>query len=135
MSLMDWSSSLDIGVQSMNREHQHLLVIMNKLYDRHEAKAQASELKSLLKELAEYTVKHFADEEAYFDSIEYPDSVKHKLIHKDLLSKFAIHQANFEKTGTLDQSIFAFLTMWLSAHIQGIDSKYGAHAKALGQAV
>jgi hypothetical protein len=27
MSLMDWSSSLDIGVQSMNREHQHLLVM------------------------------------------------------------------------------------------------------------
>lgn len=129
MGFMDWSSNLDIGVASMNSEHQQLLAIMNRLYDLNQAKASKSELQSTLKELAEYTVKHFGDEEAYFDSIGYPDAEKHKYIHKDLLAKFGTHKDNFEKTGSLDQAFFNFLKMWLSAHIQGIDSKYGAFAK------
>lgn len=134
MSLMEWSSNLDVGVHSMNSEHQQLLSIMNKLYDRHQAKASVSELKTLMNDLASYTVKHFQDEEAYLDSIAFPDADKHKFIHKDLLAKFGTHKANFEASGVLDQSFFLFLKMWLSAHIQGIDSKYGAFAKTHGKA-
>jgi hemerythrin-like metal-binding protein len=131
---MEWSSNLDVGVQNMNKEHQQLLSIMNKLYDRHQEKAPLIELKSLMNDLANYTVKHFQDEEAYFDSIGFPDADKHKLIHKDLLTKFGTHRSNFEASGTLDQSFFLFLKMWLSAHIQGIDSKYGVFAKTQGKA-
>ncbi len=33
MPIMQWDDSLDIGVDAMNREHQGLLDIMNKLFD------------------------------------------------------------------------------------------------------
>jgi hemerythrin len=129
LSLLDWSKSLDIGVDAMNSEHKVLLAIMNKLYDRNEAKADRAELKALLKELGDYTVKHFTDEEAYLLSIQFPELEKHKLIHKSLLEKFAAHMTEFNKSGVLEESFFGFLKMWLSAHIQGIDMKYGDYAK------
>ena len=128
MSFFDWSDRLDIKVESMNREHRHLLEIMNRLFDANEQKADKSALKTLVKELGDYTVKHFADEEAYLASISFPDIEKHKFIHKDLLTKFGGHVANFEKAGTLDAGFFDFLKMWLNAHIQGIDMKYGEFA-------
>ena len=131
MSFFEWSKMFDIGVQDMNREHQKLLEIMNRLYDRHEAKADRTEIKALLKELGDYTVKHFSDEEAYLTSISYPDLEKHKLIHKDLLEKFGAHVTEFSTSGVLNERIFAFLKMWLSAHIQGVDMKYGVYSKAL----
>ena len=130
MGFFDWNDKLDIGVMAMNNEHKHLLAIMNRLFDRNEAKADKNELKGIIKELGEYTVKHFGDEEKYFDSINFPDSSKHKLIHKDLLEKFGGHVAAFEKSGQLDKSFFDFLKMWLSAHIQGVDAKYGQFSKA-----
>ena len=129
MSLLDWSKSLDIGVDAMNSEHKVLLEIMNRLYDRNAAKAERQELKAILKELGDYTVKHFADEEAYLLSIQFPELEKHKLIHKSLLEKFGAHAADFSKSGVLENSFFEFLKMWLSAHIQGIDMKYGDYAK------
>ena len=128
MSFFDWSERLDIKVEPMNREHKHLLEIMNRLFDKNEKKAAKSELAPIVKELGDYTVKHFADEEAYLASINFPDIEKHKFIHKDLLTKFGGHAANFEKSGTLDASFFDFLKMWLNAHIQGIDMKYGEFA-------
>ena len=129
MALLEWSDRLDIGVQEMNWEHQYLLDIMNRLYDRSSGSATPAEVGRILQELGDYTVKHFTHEEQYFESIGFPDSEKHKLIHLDLLSKFKSHVAQFESSGRLDDRFFSFLRMWLSAHIQGVDTKYGAFAK------
>ena len=129
MSFFEWSNKFDIHVDAMNKEHQHLIVIMNRLHAKYEAKGSKADIGPILKELGDYTVKHFADEERYLESIKFPDIEKHKLIHKDLLAKFGTHVANFEKDGALNNAFFDFLKMWLSAHIQGIDMKYGEFSK------
>ena len=129
MGFLDWSARFDIGVNEMNFEHQQLLKIMNHLYDRVQAQDSVADLALILKDLGDYTIKHFADEERYFDSIGFPGADTHKLIHKDLLAKFKAHVQQFEASGRIDASLFEFLKMWLSAHIQGIDVKYGEFSK------
>ena len=47
------------------------------------------------------------------------------MIHKDLLDKFTDHYQIMVSTGKLNDKFFSFLKLWLSAHIQGIDVKYG----------
>ena len=131
MSLLEWTKQLDIGVPAMNTEHMKLLEIMNRLYDRNEAKCEVPELRALLTELGAYTIKHFSDEEAYLATIEYPELAIHKLIHKDLLEKFGRHVTDFDVRGILDPAFFGFLKLWLSAHIQGVDMKYGAFSKTI----
>lgn len=110
----------------MDKEHQQLIQIMNKLYDKHTAKASKNELATTVKELGDYVVRHFKDEEEYFSKL--PDYTKkeiHKKIHADLIAKFTTHAKDFEKTGTLKEEFFTFLKVWLTAHIAGVDMNYG----------
>ena len=97
---------------------------MNKLYDLSEKNAGFTELKSVLQDLEKSVVTHFADEEAYMQRIGFSGFKNHKAIHEQLLSKFQDHVTRFKKEGKFDDHFFAFLKVWLSAHIKGIDMKY-----------
>jgi hemerythrin len=130
MALMDWSSALDIGVEAMNAEHRKLLDIMNRLFDQAKAGAGKATLGATIRELGAYTVEHFSDEERYMQKIAFPDFERHRLIHQDLLRKFSAFQQEFDAgPGVVSDGFFSFLRLWLSAHIQGIDKKYGDHSK------
>jgi len=122
-------SKLSVAVDAMDREHQTLIAIMNKLHERHSAGGDFNEISGLVNELGAYTVKHFTDEERYMESIGFPGLPSHKLIHQDLLKSFTQHVAKFKAGRKLDDDFFRFLRMWLVAHIQGIDRKYGQHSK------
>ncbi|MNK96104.1 Bacteriohemerythrin [compost metagenome] len=125
-SFFKWDKErLTTHVEAMDNEHIKLINIMNKLYERHEAKASKAEILGLVKELGAWTVTHFQHEERFFDTLEYSQAAVHKNIHKDLLARFGGHQAEFEKTGVLSPAFFQFLKTWLTAHIMGIDVKYG----------
>lgn len=125
-SFFKWDQDrLTTHVDAMDNEHKKLINIMNKLYERHEAKAGKAELSGIIQELGLWTVTHFQHEERFFDTLEYAQAGVHKKIHKDLLARFSGHQAEFEKTGVLAPAFFQFLKTWLTAHIMGIDVKYG----------
>jgi hemerythrin-like metal-binding protein len=131
MSLMDWDAKkFDILVPAMNDQHQKLIAIMNKLYDRHAAKAPKAELNLLLVELRDYTIKHFREEEALLESMQFPQVRMHKSIHEKLLSDFTEHYNTFcAGTGAISSGFFEFLRLWLTAHILHIDRKYGEFSK------
>lgn len=123
-----------LDVYEMDNEHKILIDKMNKLHSAAENKANFANLQSLVDDLAKYTVEHFKDEEAYMASIHFPGLDTHKVIHKQLLDKFAEHVAKFQETRTLGDDFFGFLKVWLSAHIRGIDMKYSDHSKSQGSA-
>ena len=125
-SFFKWDrEKLSTYVDAMDNEHKKLVEIMNRLFERTEAKASKQELGGLINELGSWTVTHFAHEEKFFDTLDYPHASVQKKIHKDLLERFKGHQAEFEKTGVLTLAFFQFLKTWLTAHIMGIDIKYG----------
>ena len=112
-------------VDAMDDEHQKLISLMNQLYTQYEAKASHSELSRILKELAAWTVTHFEHEEKFFDKLPYDRAAVHKHIHQTLLADLKKHQAEFEKSKVLSPDFFIFLKTWLTAHIIGVDKKYG----------
>jgi hemerythrin-like metal-binding protein len=124
--IFQWDpSKLSIHVDKMDQEHIKLINLMNKLSTRYEEKAPFTELVSIAKELQNWTITHFDHEEKFFDTLPYAHANVHKKIHKDLLAKLDEHVKNFEKTKTLTDEFFRFLKVWLTAHIAGIDMKYG----------
>lgn len=131
MGMFDWDSRYDIGVDAMNREHRILLDLMARLQALCDERAAKPTVVALLDKLAAYTVQHFRDEEAYMESIQYADRKLHGVIHKQLLDKLEGHRVAFVSgpSATLSPDFFHFLKGWLSAHIIGIDMKYGAVAK------
>ncbi len=130
---MEWSDSLDTGVDAMNHEHQGLLDIMNNLYDLAQAGKTGPQITVLVQKLAKATTDHFAHEEAYMQSINYPGYTSHKAIHTTLLDRLAKEADTImNNSGVVSDDFFTFLKFWLTSHIQGIDKKYGEYsAKAV----
>ena len=129
-TFFQWDPSVySVSVDKMDREHEVLIEIMNRLHARYSAGAATAELSGIVQELVDYTVLHFEHEEAHMESVGYPGLGSHKLIHKDLLEKFGKHVDAFRTSGALTEDFFLFLRRWLAAHIKGIDRKYGEHGK------
>ena len=127
MPLLEWSSELDVRVDSMNREHTELIRLMNVVYEANASASGKARISSALDALVEYTVKHFEDEEAYMESINFSGLRSHKYIHQDLLRRVGGFVSDY-KSSTSDElpnEFFEFLKFWLVSHIQGIDTKYG----------
>jgi hemerythrin-like metal-binding protein len=132
MALMDWSDKLDVGVDNMNHQHKKILSLMNNLYEAFEQKKEFDQFISILDELKDFTIKHFAEEEAYMESINFEGIQVHTGIHQQLLEKFTSNYQTITNERKLTQEFFDFLKFWLSSHIQGIDIKYG---KAIRQGI
>lgn len=126
VSIMEWSSQLDIGVDEMNHQHQVLLDLMNDLHNKWERKESRLVLGEALTKLKLATVEHFREEEEFQEKIGWSKLDTHKMIHKRLLDKFGSLEEEFKKTGELGEPFFHFLRFWLSSHIQGIDKEYAA---------
>ena len=125
-----WTAEeLGLEVEKMDQEHQELVKRMNALYDGVEEEQSPSQIQNLIDDLAEYTVQHFADEEAYMEEIGFTGLATHKIIHQQLLKQFAEHVENFKKQQKVQPEFFNFLKVWLTAHIKGIDMKYSNFVK------
>jgi len=128
---LEWNEAkLGLHVPEMDREHQVLISLMNKLHVLREKQASSGEVLAAINALGEYTVKHFADEETYMARIQYPGIGVHKAVHGHLLAKFTGYSQAYKKDATLTDDFFVFLKMWLNAHISSVDMKYSQHAAA-----
>ncbi len=74
---------------------------------------------AIIGRLKEYAIKHFADEEAYMQSIRYKKFLSHKIEHDDFIEKLEaldFDQMDRNQTETL-VSLLEFLSDWLVHHI------------------
>lgn len=120
-------------VDPMDAEHEVLVQIMNQLYTLNEKGAPKPELMKVIEKLGAKTKEHFDHEEKYLATLtKYTGLTVHKKIHENLLKNYAQLQEEFRqsKEPKLSMEFFNFLKVWLSAHICGIDRKYGVIAKA-----
>jgi methyl-accepting chemotaxis protein len=123
----EWNDRFQLDVDSMDKEHMILIEKMNKFLLSLNTN-NLSEIKNNFDALASYTVKHFADEEAFMESISFSGIENHKLIHKDLISKVLQYKAGLNEGKLNKQMISNFLKNWLGLHIVGQDKKYAKEA-------
>lgn len=134
MAVFAWDPKLyDVGVAAMNNQHQGLIKLMNLIHDRNAANAPKDELAKLLGQLGELTTRHFKEEEAYMDSVQFADAKTHKMIHAKLLADFGTHVQKFSAgNGHIGPEFFSFLSLWLRSHIQHLDTRYCLKLRAAG---
>ena len=78
-----WKDEYNIGVEMIDKEHQRLFKIINKLFVfREEEKDSQWTCQEGIKYFRSHAMKHFMDEEAYMLSIGYEGLEQHRLIHK-----------------------------------------------------
>lgn len=127
MSLMPWDPvKFDVKVQAMNHDHEHIVALINGIHDADAAKAPKAVVLRLLDELGAFTTEHFRDEEALMDFVAFPELLRHRSMHEQLLKDFARHRGAFASGGgRVSPQFFDFLKLWLTAHIRNIDVRYG----------
>ena len=121
-----------IGIEIIDEEHKQLFQYANEAYELlHEefTPDKYDNISDILKKLREYTKKHFADEEAYMESIQYKRLFTQKVQHQAFIDK--LDELDLEHLGEEDSQeeqimdILNFLTDWLINHILNVDGMIG----------
>ena len=120
-SRLIWEDSYNVGVDIIDREHRKLFSILNKLFDfgNTEEKSHFA-CQEAIKYFKDHAIQHFADEEAYMASINYPGLTAHRRIHQDFRERtLPALESELELTQFSETSIHHFLDVcagWLIGH-------------------
>ncbi len=118
------------GIELIDREHKELFRIADEAYQVLKDEFIADKFDHIVKiieNLKNYAILHFADEEAYMQSIQYKRYLSHKVEHDDFIEKLEaidFEQMDHNQTGTL-MDILEFLNDWLVHHILEKDKLIG----------
>lgn len=116
-----WKDEYNIGVDIIDKEHQRLFKILNKLF-RFGGEKNKSQwaCQEGIKFFKDHAMKHFADEEEYMEFINYEDLDTHKRIHQEFREKtLPILEKELEQTDYSENAVEHFLGVcagWLMGH-------------------
>ena len=120
------------GIELIDNEHSQLFDYANQIYELLHDDYVADKydnIKDLLQKLTDYAGQHFADEEAYMESIKYKRLFTQKIQHQEFvntLSKYDLDE--IDQTENKDAVISEMLTLvtdWLISHIVNVDTLIG----------
>ena len=126
-NFMNWTSQYSVGVPEMDKQHKQLIKLINKLYI---AMRDKKDVDTVMDGVVQYTVRHFKDEEALMQSINYPGLSQHLAMHKKVITQvgqFAKRVQAHEKG--IEKKLLIFLKEWLLNHIVKQDKRYGVFHK------
>lgn len=120
------------GIPEIDEEHKKLFRLINEtmeLLHNDRMKDKYREVRRILAELGRYTNVHFANEEAYMESIHDPELELQKEEHEEFRKKIAILDVSdisaLEDQQETLESLMQYLTRWLYHHILGSDILIG----------
>lgn len=137
MALIEWDDSLKLGIAVVDRQHERLVGIINRLQEAMLEGRGAEVISGILDELIIYTATHFSMEEKYFAQFDYSDAEEHKREHDALIEKVNAFANDFEHAlrdakPTLAKELLQFLQIWWRYHMMETDSKFVALFKQKG---
>lgn len=133
--IFGWNKLLDTGLKESDRQHQHLLNLINSfgetLADNH---LKEADVIIIYHELVDYARYHFEEEERLM--------VQFKIDSRHVKSHISMHQSFITEVGRLYQSyhynqqedgsnLFDFLLNWLTYHIMGTDMSMARQLQAI----
>ncbi|EQC48405.1 bacteriohemerythrin [Bacteriovorax sp. DB6_IX] len=131
MSHFEWKDDLSVGVNEMDNQHKQLIGYINDLVDQIEA---GNDILPAFDKMSAFVVKHFDEEEQLMEANQFEGLGPHKLIHQQLLKRVGEFRELIVNNELDNDKLIAFLRMWLTSHIKGIDTKYGQSFGSLPKA-
>ena len=128
-----WDKKFEVGNNTVDRQHKSLCEMINNLILQCENGKAAETLQDTLAFLVDYTVFHFASEEALQIESGYPGYEEHKQIHEDFKETVADLVQRFEENGSSEElvkDIRETVIEWLTNHMQNEDTKIGNYIRS-----
>lgn len=130
---VNWTAKMTTGVPRIDDQHKELIRQINALLDAMRQGKGKDEIGRMLDFLYEYTVKHFADEEAEMERTRCPAAAANKREHQKFCNAVAALRKEFDANGATAPLILRVqreVLDWIVKHIQGIDTKLAETAAA-----
>ena len=122
---LNWNDAYSLGSNKIDKEHKHLFHIAGKAFGVVNPDKKLEKIRTILKELIEYTKTHFDNEEKFMKSISYPELDTHHQAHQ----KIIISMKNFTKKLPamsiieIEKELAHLIEIWFIHHIIYIDKK------------
>ncbi|NLP31280.1 MAG: hemerythrin family protein [Clostridiales bacterium] len=129
-----WTPDLSVGVERIDTQHKICFEKANDLFQAGKSGKSKEKIAETLEFLEDYAKKHFRDEEAYMEHINYPGLEQQKIAHRKFEEEVAILKHEFQQSGSNINLIINANQMiidWLINHISNMDKQIGIFAKKL----
>jgi len=125
-----WDDSYEIGVELIDQQHKDLFAnategLLTSIQSPHEYGHKQSCINTI-GFLKDYVVRHFNDEEAYQQSINYPELEAHKEQHARLAQELSQYEKRLVTSNfsvPMMKLFMAFVVRWLMKHVAEEDRK------------
>ncbi len=125
LKMIIWDDKFSFGISIIDKEHRKFIDVINKAFVAKEHNYNPEASKELLKEVTNYSLTHFATEEAYMKRFKYSGYKYHKKEHQDFtMTTIANHRKVIKGDYQIINEKLFYLTGWLLNHIQVTDRKY-----------
>ncbi len=129
MTIFEWKSEYDTGVEEIDNQHKVLVSLINELSGLVSDKFDRGGAEDVFNQLKSYTEFHFATEESLMAQYHYVerDLHAHLLQHRQFEEEIASVQHDFSQISIEDCNvILSYLTNWLIKHICKVDKRFSA---------
>jgi len=114
---IEWDERFSLHHELLDKQHQELFELANAAQKLDPNNANKEELGRLFKEFYDYMAKHFKEEEAYMQSLDYPLLEKHKKFHESIIDGMTKILKEKKGVAELQKSIQMIAKKWLVEHI------------------
>jgi hemerythrin len=123
-----WKDAYAVGNELIDGQHKELFMITDNLVStlRRRGKDAPAACERAVGFLKNYVIKHFADEEAFQESIGYEGLSVHRRLHADFVVSVSEYEKRLIKNGFDRKTMQLFagkLVGWLIYHVMGEDRK------------
>ena len=124
MSLLEWKDEYEVGVASVDYEHQELIASINDLYQAMQTRATAELVIDALGKIYAQISAHFALEEKIMREANYSSYAEHKRDHERLLDELLETMDSVEGgNGYVVSELSSTLDEWFSNHFRTHDAR------------
>ncbi|WP_029893408.1 bacteriohemerythrin [Desulfohalovibrio reitneri] len=128
-----WDESYHVGVEAMDRQHDHLTGLINELFEAYMAGREREHLAATIRELSDYAGYHFATEERLMLEHDYPETSAHLDQHLEFTDRVLGFLGDYAAgKNDLSAELLDYLTDWWTSHVSGTDKKLGDFLNEVG---
>lgn len=126
MSILTWNEQLLVNIDSVDRQHRHLVELINRLDEVVALGENSHSVADTVNELVDYTVYHFQHEEELMQKAGFNPEMcaRHCQEHQEFVDKMLRVQGEAQSDATLiSRELLDFLVDWLCHHILKTDKQ------------
>lgn len=125
---MQWTDEYEIGIGVIDAQHRRIVEYINRI-DACEQSGDHTQMNDVLHCLVDYTLSHFAFEEALMEDVGYQELESHKLTHDSFRRQIERLKARYHQGDDVAVELSEMLLTWLLKHIMTDDQSYAPQVR------